>query len=99
MKEKMIAVGLDIGTTTVSGIVMNPIDKSVLEIYNVPNDAKIASENSWEHIQAPERIWEIVKEMLDGILENYAVSSIGVTGQMHGILYISKSNINISIFT
>lgn len=91
MKEKMIAVGLDIGTTTVSGIVMNPIDKSVLEIYNVPNDAKIASENSWEHIQAPERIWEIVKEMLDGILENYAVSSIGVTGQMHGILYISKN--------
>ncbi len=87
MEQKKIAVGIDIGTTTVSGIVIHPEDGQVLEIYNVPNDSAIPTENAWAHIQSPQRIWEIVKESLDNILSNYSVSSIGVTGQMHGILH------------
>ncbi len=89
MDNKKIAVGLDIGTTTVSAIVIDSGTGEVLNIDNVPNDSKITSENSWEFIQSPNRIWEIVKNLLDEILANYSVSSIGVTGQMHGILLIS----------
>ena len=89
MDNKKIAVGVDIGTTTISGIVLDAGQKQVLQIYNVPNDSKITSENSWEFMQSPERIWEIVRELLDDILANYSVTSIGVTGQMHGILLIS----------
>lgn len=89
-KEKKIAVGLDIGTTTVSGIVINPSDGKVLDIYNVENDSQIVSEHPWEHIQSPERIWEIVTGLLEDILTKYSVDSIGLTGQMHGILCCSK---------
>lgn len=90
MNNKKIAVGLDIGTTTVSAIVLDAVGKNVLQIYNVPNDSKIVSEKSWEFIQSPRRIWEIVIKLLDEILEKYQVTSIGVTGQMHGILLISS---------
>ncbi len=89
MSKQKTAVGIDIGTTTVSGIVLNAEDNSVLQIYNVPNDSNLPSKHSWEHQQSPERILAIVKGILDQILKNYPVSSIGVTGQMHGILLIS----------
>lgn len=89
MTNQKIAVGLDIGTTTVSAIVLDAKERTVQQIYNVENDSKILSDHSGEFIQSPNRIWEIVKELLDDILVNYSVTSIGVTGQMHGILLIS----------
>ena len=88
-KNRKIAVGLDIGTTTVSGIVLDVTYGKVLRIYNVPNDSSILSEVAGTHIQNPKRILEIVTELLDDILKNYQAVSIGVTGQMHGILFIS----------
>ncbi len=89
MNNQKIAVGLDIGTTTVSAIVLDAKERTVQQIYNVENDSKILSDHPGEFIQSPNRIWEIVKELLDDILLNYSVTSIGVTGQMHGILLIS----------
>ncbi|MBR5239410.1 MAG: hypothetical protein IKW04_02395 [Clostridia bacterium] len=86
---KKIAVGLDIGTTTVSAIVLDAEQKQVLQIYNVANDSKIESAIAGAFIQNPARISEIVTEILEDILANYSVTSIGVTGQMHGILLIS----------
>ena len=89
MTNQKIAVGLDIGTTTVSAIVLDAKERTVQQIYNVENDSKILSDYPGEFIQSPNRIWEIVKKLLDDILLNYSVTSIGVTGQMHGILLIS----------
>ena len=86
-EQKKIAVGIDIGTTTVSAIVLD--GEQVVQIYNVPNDSKLEAENPWEHIQSPERIFTLVEELLGDILNTYPVSSIGVTGQMHGMLQMS----------
>ncbi len=88
-KMQTIAVGIDVGTTTVSGIVLDSQRKKVLQIYNVANDSKIPSDVLGESIQSPNRILEIVWKFLNDILEKYPVTSIGVTGQMHGILLIS----------
>ncbi len=91
MNHQKIAVGLDIGTTTVSAIVLDVSNGLAIKVYNVSNDSKIASENPYEFIQSPHRIWEIVKKLLDDILKHHSVTSIGVTGQMHGILLISPA--------
>lgn len=88
-KPKQISVGLDMGTTTVSAIVLDVASNEVLDVYNVPNDAKISSQRIGAAIQNPTRIFAIVTELLENILANYSVTSIGVTGQMHGILLIS----------
>ena len=83
-----VAVGVDIGTTTVSAVALDIGSGDVLAVRNVPNDAGIPSENTWEHLQDPERIFEIAAGMLDDLIDTYGeVFSIGVTGQMHGILY------------
>lgn len=94
--KRKIAVGLDIGTTTISTVVLDCEAETVLHTCTVSNDSGIQSDNSWEHIQIPDMIWQKTKALLDNILEEYPVSSIGVTGQMHGILYTSPNGTPLS---
>ncbi len=84
----MYAIGIDIGTSSVCGIRYN-IDKHTMRSVTLPNDSAIKSENTYEKIQDPQRILEIVKNIIDEFIEDReGVTSIGVTGQMHGILYV-----------
>lgn len=97
----MKTIGLDIGTTTVSAVVMDSETKTVLSSKTVPNDAFLKTENEWEHIQNVDRILEIAVELLDKLLnDNPEVGAIGLTGQMHGIIYLDDSGRHISpLFT
>ena len=82
------AVGVDIGTTTVSGAVINLDTKAQAEFFCVPNDTNIVSAGDGIHEQDPDRILEKVQDILKCITEKYSgIVSVGVTGQMHGILY------------
>ncbi|MBE6614821.1 MAG: hypothetical protein E7631_05915 [Ruminococcaceae bacterium] len=81
-----ISIGLDIGTTTISAAVLDIHTETVLATCTVPNQSALPSEHPWEHMQSPDWIWKKVKSLLDTLLQKYTVSSIGVTGQMHGIL-------------
>jgi len=81
-----VSVGLDIGTTTISAAILDNSSGRVRKTYTVPNASSLPGRNAWEHMQSPEWIWKKTTELLDSIQNEYAVSSIGVTGQMHGIL-------------
>ena len=50
----MIAVGLDIGTTTVSAVVVNCDKKKLEKSYTIPNNSFIKTKEEWEKIQDPE---------------------------------------------
>ena len=82
-----VSVGLDIGTTTIGAAVLEPGSGQVLKTFTLPNDAAVPSEHAWEHLQDPVRILEKAAALLDGICDAWPVSSVGVTGQMHGILF------------
>ena len=88
-QKNQTAIGLDIGTTTISLAVLDIGTKTVVETCTAANASVISSDMPWEHMQSPEWIWEKSKELLDTFLKKYKVSSIGVTGQMHGIMYTS----------
>lgn len=60
----MIAVGLDIGTTTVSAVVVNCDKKKLEKSYTIPNNSFIKTKEEWEKIQDPECIFQIVKKVL-----------------------------------
>lgn len=91
MAEK-IAVGLDIGTTTISAAVLDLTEGRVLAVRNLPGQADIPSDKPWEHRQNPAVIREKAASLLDGLLDTYeGICSIGVTGQMHGILYTADT--------
>ena len=85
----MTTLGIDIGTTTISAVVFDAAS-GVLEAMNVKNDTFLPGQ-PWERIQDPEKILEKVQDCVRAMLARFpGVQAIGVTGQMHGILYLDR---------
>lgn len=97
----MKAAGIDIGTTSISAVVLETERGQVLEAVTVENGSFIATENVWERIQDPAVILEKAKRVLDELLDRFPdIASIGLTGQMHGILYTGREGKSLSpLFT
>lgn len=86
----MKAIGLDIGTTSICGILIDAQSGKVLKKEEKPNSATIKTEFSWECIQDPGIILETAQEILEKLYDDDVVS-IGITGQMHGIVYLDEN--------
>lgn len=85
-----LSVGIDIGTTTISAVVYDIDNKEQLESYTLPHNSYISTGTYSE--QSVSVIMEKAQKLLYHILDSYkAVVSIGITGQMHGIVYIDES--------
>ena len=85
-------LGIDIGTTGISAVILDIQSGRQLFAVTVPNDSAIPSANTWEKTQNPDRIYSIVIELLNQSLAAYPqIAAIGITGQMHGILYIDEN--------
>ncbi len=88
----MRALGLDIGTTTISAVVVKTDEREIEKAYTISNDSFIGTDLPWEKIQEPEIIMRKVFQLLDEIFENYRdIHTIGLTGQMHGIVYLDEN--------
>lgn len=91
----MKAIGIDVGTTTVCGIVMDAESGKVVDVRTLSNDSVIQGEE-FEWLQDPARIWELVSGMYQEFLGKYPdICSIGLTGQMHGIVYVDAQGISV----
>ncbi len=85
----MKLAGLDIGTTTICGLLLDPETADVVSVVTEANGASLAPPRPGESIQDPEAIVSIARRIVDGFLAGARdVRAIGVTGQMHGILYV-----------
>ncbi len=85
----MIAIGIDIGTTSICGVALDSESGNVIESITKNSEAFIADCKSFEKIQDTGKIIDIAKGILDELMSEN-VSVIGVTGQMHGIVYVNK---------
>ena len=83
----MSIIGLDIGTTTLSAVALDESTHAVLRRLTLPNDSFLSG-REWEKIQDPARILTKSQKMLEQLKTSCGpVRAIGLTGQMHGILY------------
>ena len=87
----MNILGIDIGTTTVTCLVLNTDKKEVVKSCTLKNDSFIKGE-SFEKLQDPKTIINIVKTAVKEVCCDIVPDAIGVTGQMHGILYLDENN-------
>ncbi len=87
----MNILGIDIGTTTVTALVLNTQTKDVLKSCTLPNDSFIVGK-SFEKLQDVNKIINSVKTAIETVCHGVTIDSVGVTGQMHGILYLDKDN-------
>lgn len=83
-------IGIDFGTTTICAGVLDREKKEWIDIMSIPNRHEIAAENFWEKMQDSTGI------LLDGLdlfeklrTAHGPIDGVGLTGQMHGILYLN----------
>ena len=90
----MKLIGIDIGTTTISGVVIEHNignNTEIIEAKTIANDSFLTTANDWEKIQDAEQNIKKAQNLLDYFLDQYPdVKGIGLTGQMHGIVYVDQ---------
>ena len=85
----MNILGIDIGTTTVTALVLETEKSEILKSCTLKNDSFIEG-RAFEKLQDPNLIIETVKSAVNNATGGITVDAVGITGQMHGILYLDK---------
>jgi len=83
-------LGLDIGTTNISAVVLN--DGTVIDFLTKMNNSRIYTQTQpWEVLQHPRTIRSLAFDIVTTLIARHPdIARIGVTGQMHGILYLNE---------
>ncbi len=89
----MQAIGIDIGTTSICGVVLE--NGKLVRSKTVNYDAFIKTASEWEKIQDVDKIMNVAFGVLSELITD-KTSVIGVTGQMHGIVYTDKDGVAVS---
>lgn len=90
--RKELYLGMDIGTTTISAVVIDGCDGALVASRTVKSEADIPASNVWEKLQDAHLIEAKVRELLNELIWAYPeVVCIGITGQMHGIVYLDEN--------
>ncbi len=85
-----LSVGIDIGTTTISAVVYDIDNGEQLEVYSLPHNSYACSSIRSE--QSVSVIMEKSEKLLYHIIDTYGdIVSIGISGQMHGIVYVDNN--------
>lgn len=92
----MSFLGIDIGTSTLCAVVYDTTTKKISSLTR-PNDSGLSSPHAWEKTQQPTLIIDRVRELIHTLRHTYPdIRGIGLSGQMHGILYVDAEGRAIS---
>lgn len=87
----MFSLGIDIGTTSICGVVCD-YRGGLVESVTKANSTGLSADNSWEKCQDAKAILDIVRSLIDEMCGKYpGIEEIGISGQMHGILYVDAA--------
>ncbi len=93
------SIGIDIGTTSISATVFGLENNNQMDCFSILYNTDIESINPYFSLQDVEIIFQTVKQLTDYLIKRYKNAvSIGITGQMHGILYIDAKGNCVSPF-
>ena len=94
----MNLIGLDIGTTTICGVLYSLSEKRTIATLIEDNSFTVDRQN--EYIQDPERILEKIYIILDQLIDSSkgSIGGISLSSQMHGILYVDSEGEPVSPF-
>ena len=85
----MHALGIDIGTTSLSLVLVDEASGAVLDSRTVDHGAFVNDGCPAGRTQDPERILALARDGVDALTAKHGrPACIGLTGQMHGMLYV-----------
>ena len=87
----MNIMGIDIGTTTVSIVLIEKETGSLVAGKTVNHESFLPGKTPEERVQDAEKIWTVTLKKVQELIGIYGFpAGIGFTGQMHGILYVDE---------
>ena len=87
----MYSIGIDIGTTSLCALVLDTDSRKVLKSRTVSNGSEVPGAHPFQRCQDPEVIIGKCMTLVEELLEEYDhPETVGVTGQMHGIVYSDR---------
>lgn len=87
----MRAMGIDIGTTTVSVILLDSESGELLGSRTISHKAFIEGKLPVNRVQDAEKLYSLTENAARELSTEFGKpDSIGLTGQMHGVLYVNK---------
>ena len=92
----MKIIGLDIGTTNICGVVYDTASGLVEKSLSKRNNCFIDSPLPYEKIQDAGKILSLVNEIYSELRKGEDTGGVGITGQMHGIVYIDADGMPVS---
>jgi sedoheptulokinase len=85
----MLLAGLDIGTTTLSGLLLDSDSGEIRSVVTEPNPGARAAPAPGESLQDADEILRALRRMLQSFTRAHGkLGGVGVAAQMHGILYV-----------
>ncbi len=87
----MLGLGIDIGTTTICAVIVDSANGQMMYKKTVANTGFINAKRSFERIQDATKILNIVDKLVAEAKRKFKIASIGITGQMHGIVYVDEN--------
>ena len=85
----MKIAGVDIGTTTISAVVIDTDSMTAVWKRTVKSSGFLHTGEPWARIQNAQELADSARAVLEDALNSFdGISSIGLTGQMHGIVYV-----------
>ena len=95
----MKVIGIDIGTTSISSVVIDTETGAQLTSRTIPNDTVVPGPN-WSRQLDADKIWEKCRSLVEEYTTLWPdIKRIGLTGQMHGILYTGSKGEALSPLT
>ncbi len=86
----MKTLGIDIGTTSISGTIIDVLSGEQLDTKTIPNRTKIAGQ-PWRSEQDADQIYRICQTIITEYTQRWEdIIGIGIAGQMHGIVYLDE---------
>ena len=93
----MNVIGLDLGTTTLSAVVIDGLSGHVLNVLVAENRSWLPSRNEWSKEQDAAWILNRAVEIIQSLIDQYGpISAVGLTGQMHGMVYLDEQGLAVS---
>ena len=89
--KKMMALGLDAGTTSLSAAVVDLEKQCLAAAFTILSESTLPGKMPYEKMQDGEKILSGLEKLLSEALSRFDLSVIALTGQMHGIVYVDKA--------
>ncbi len=94
--EAVKLLDIDVGTTSICGVVVDTAVSGVVDTVTRANDSQLVIRVE-DELQDANRIMHIVEDILSETLQRHReIRAIGVSGQMHGIVYVNAQGMPVS---